>query len=128
MIKTRQQICEKLSVCEATVKHLPDFPKPLDSQYFSNLVLYREKEFYEWFKRIIEEQQKDVVYKGDIRKERLIRLKELTELLSASKSHIYKQVKLGNLPKQIKVGLRASGWLRSDINEVLRQNGLSEVA
>ncbi|WP_219079269.1 AlpA family phage regulatory protein [Vibrio parahaemolyticus] len=58
----------------------------------------------------------------------MIRLSELTGILNVSKSHIYTQIEKGHLPQPIKLGKRASGWLLSEINEVLLQSGLDEIA
>ncbi|WP_420377795.1 helix-turn-helix transcriptional regulator [Vibrio parahaemolyticus] len=58
----------------------------------------------------------------------MIRLSELTRTLNVSKSHIYAQVDKGNLPRPIKLGKRASGWLLSEINDILLQSGLDEIA
>lgn len=47
---------------------------------------------------------------------KIIRLPDVLEKVSLKKSAVYKQIKLGNFPAQIKLGMHASGWLESDID------------
>ncbi|GAL30833.1 hypothetical protein JCM19239_2786 [Vibrio variabilis] len=120
---TRLQVCEKLSVCEATVSNLPEFPAMIDSQYLGNRAYYRKDDVYKWLINVIDKRNDSKAYEGDIQNEQLIRLKELTKLLRVSKSHVYKQVQLGTLPQPVKLGHRASAWLLSEVNQVLSHNG-----
>ncbi|MGY0616460.1 helix-turn-helix transcriptional regulator [Vibrio sp. FJH11] len=123
----KHQICEILSVSEATIPQLPNFPEKIDSQYLSNLVLYRKDDVFTWLCDVINKRKGCNQYQGEIEKERVIRLSELTGILNVSKSHIYAQIEKGRLPQPIKLGKRASGWLLSEINEVLLQSGLDEI-
>ncbi|EHR1106465.1 AlpA family phage regulatory protein [Vibrio parahaemolyticus] len=124
----KHQICEILSVSEGTIPLLPNFPEKIDSQYLSNLVLYRKDDVLTWLCDVINTREGCKRYQGDIEKERVIRLSELIGILKVSKSHIYAQVENGHLPRPIKLGKRASGWLLSEINEILVQSGLDEIA
>lgn len=53
--------------------------------------------------------------------EKLLRIPGLTEKTGLGKSTIYQMVKDGRFPKQIKIGLRASGWLESEVDEWIRK-------
>ncbi|WP_243976490.1 helix-turn-helix transcriptional regulator [Vibrio natriegens] len=125
---TRHQISEILSVSEGTIAKLPNFPAKIDSPYLSNLVLYKKDDVFTWLCNVINTREGYKNYQGEIEKERVIRLSELTGILNVSKSHIYAQVDKGNLPRPIKLGKRASGWLLSEINDILLQSGLDEIA
>ncbi len=120
---TKHQICEILSISEGTIAKLPNFPDKIDSPYLSNLVLYRKEDVFIWLCNVINTREGCKTYGGDIEKERVIRLSELTGILNVSKSHIYAQIEKGNLPRPVKLGKRASGWLLSEINTVLLQSG-----
>jgi prophage regulatory protein len=48
-------------------------------------------------------------------KERVIRKKELCEILNISSSTIWRWEKAGNFPKRLCLGQRIVGWLWSDI-------------
>lgn len=125
---TKHQISKILSVSEGTIAKLPNFPEKIDSQYLSNLVLYRKDDVFTWLGNVINTREGCKHYQGEIEKERVIRLSELTSILNVSKSHVYAQVDKGNLPRPIKLGKRASGWLLSEINDILLQSGLNEIA
>lgn len=47
--------------------------------------------------------------------ETIIRLTEVQRITGLSRASIYLHVSKGIFPRQIKIGPRASGWLRSDI-------------
>ena len=49
----------------------------------------------------------------------VIRLHELEKLTGRKRSSVYEDMAAGRLPKQIKIGPRAVGWLRSDITKWL---------
>ena len=53
--------------------------------------------------------------------EKLLRIPGLKEKTGLGKSTIYQMVKDGRFPKQIKIGLRASGWLESEVDEWIRK-------
>jgi prophage regulatory protein len=48
-------------------------------------------------------------------KDRIIRLPEVLERVSLSRTTIYQKIQEGSFPKQLKLG-RASGWLESEID------------
>lgn len=52
------------------------------------------------------------------------RLPNLIEQIGLSRATIYKMVKAGTFPKPIKLGVRAVGWLETDIDEWLEQREL----
>ncbi|RIZ56758.1 AlpA family transcriptional regulator [Vibrio sp. PID23_8] len=125
---TKHQISEILSISEGTIAKLPNFPEKIDSPYLSNLVLYKKDDVFTWLCNVINTREGCKHYQGEIEKERVIRLSELTGILNVSKSHIYAQIEKSNLPRPIKLGKRASGWLLSEINDTLLQSGLDEIA
>lgn len=49
----------------------------------------------------------------------VIRLHELEKLTGRKRSSVYEDMAAGRLPKQIKIGPRAVGWLRCDIDKWL---------
>ncbi len=49
----------------------------------------------------------------------IIRLPQLKQRLSLSRSSIYQLVKSGNLKPPISLGARAVGWLDSDVSEFI---------
>ena len=50
---------------------------------------------------------------------RVIKLKKVKELTSLSSATIYRLVKNGEFPKQLKLAERSSGWLLEEINDWL---------
>jgi prophage regulatory protein len=46
---------------------------------------------------------------------RLLRLPEVEQNTGFKRANIYKQIKLGNFPKPVKIGSRAVAWRESDI-------------
>ena len=48
---------------------------------------------------------------------RFIRLKEVMERTSLSRSTIYQMMSAGGFPSQIPIGRRAVGWLKREIDE-----------
>jgi len=55
------------------------------------------------------------------------RIKELTKLLGVSKETIYLWIRKNRFPKPIKLGERASGWLKEDVEKWLenKKKGVS---
>ena len=49
----------------------------------------------------------------------VIKLKTVIQLTSLSSATIYRLVKSGEFPKQLKLAERSSGWLLEEINEWL---------
>ena len=47
--------------------------------------------------------------------DRLMRLKEVLEMSSISRSELYRQVAEGRFPRPVKVGLRAVRWWQSEV-------------
>jgi prophage regulatory protein len=50
---------------------------------------------------------------------RVIKIKKVRELTSLSSATIYRLVKNGEFPKQLKLAERSSGWLLEEINDWL---------
>ncbi|MDR8389511.1 AlpA family phage regulatory protein [Aliifodinibius sp. S!AR15-10] len=61
----------------------------------------------------------NVTESGNKPESRIVRPKELANMLSMSIATIYRMQNEDNLPPKIKMGSRAVGWLRSDIEEWL---------
>ena len=51
----------------------------------------------------------------------IYRLPQTEAYLGLKKTSVYKLVKEGKLKSPIRLGLRASGWLKSDLDEFLEQ-------
>ena len=56
-----------------------------------------------------------------ITEQQFIRLGEVIQITSLSKTSIYRLISEGTFPKQIQIGKRAVGWVRSDINAWINQ-------
>ena len=56
----------------------------------------------------------------NIQKE-FLRLKDIQQITSLSKSTIYRLISEGSFPKQVKVGKRAVVWVRSDVSNWMDQ-------
>jgi len=52
---------------------------------------------------------------------RLIRIDEVEMISTLSRSRIYEAMKLGTFPSPIKTGLRASAWVRQEVEDWLDQ-------
>ncbi len=50
---------------------------------------------------------------------KILKLNEIKSITSLSTSTIYRLMKRGKFPKQIKLSERAAGWLEQDINEYI---------
>ncbi|MBK67887.1 MAG: AlpA family transcriptional regulator [Rickettsiales bacterium] len=50
-------------------------------------------------------------------KNRILRLKEVMDLVGLSRSTIYLKMKLGEFPKSIEISQRCIGWTQSSIEE-----------
>jgi prophage regulatory protein len=50
---------------------------------------------------------------------KILKLKEIKSITSLSTATIYRLMKRGKFPKQIKLSERAAGWLEHDINEYI---------
>lgn len=48
---------------------------------------------------------------------KILRMKQILEVTGCSKSFIYKHIRSGNFPGQIKLGPRAVGWNQNEIEE-----------
>lgn len=60
--------------------------------------------------------------------DKIIRLPEVIGKVGLKKSAIYKMIKTGDFPAQIKLGKHASGWLDSDIQTWIRKKAGREPA
>ena len=55
---------------------------------------------------------------------RVIKLPKVRELTSLSNATIYRLVKQGEFPKQLKLAERSSGWLLDEINDWLESKSI----
>ncbi|MGR5537079.1 helix-turn-helix transcriptional regulator [Vibrio campbellii] len=122
---TRNQIKTKLAICAGSIKNLPNFPNKIEAPFFGNLALYRPEEVNEWFINRINQRENSKTYSGDIGQERIIKIEELSSYLKISKTHIYVQIKSGQLPALVKIGKRSSGFILSEINQKLLECGIA---
>ena len=53
--------------------------------------------------------------------QQFIRLGEVIQITSLSKTSIYRLISEGTFPRQIQIGKRAVVWVRSDINDWINQ-------
>ncbi len=53
--------------------------------------------------------------------QKLMRMKDLTEMTGFCSDHIYRMIRNGSFPKQIKISSRASAWLTSDVDAWLEE-------
>ena len=56
-----------------------------------------------------------------ITEQQFIRLGEVIQITSLSKTSIYRLISEGTFPKQIQIGKRSVVWVRSDINNWINQ-------
>ena len=54
----------------------------------------------------------------------LIRLKEVIEITTLSKSTIYRRLEINNFPPRISCGGSIAAWKKSDINKFIEQGGV----
>ena len=55
---------------------------------------------------------------------RVIKLAQVIEITSLSSATIYRLIKTGQFPKQLKLAQRSSGWLLEEINNWLESKSL----
>ena len=60
--------------------------------------------------------------------EKILKLKEVSEIVALSRSSIYELVQKGDFPRPIKMSLRSSGWLRSEIETWIASRASSRVS
>lgn len=60
--------------------------------------------------------------------DKIIRLPQVEASVGLKKSAIYKLIKAGDFPAQIKLGKHASGWLDSDVQAWIRKRAGREPA
>ena len=51
--------------------------------------------------------------------DRALRLSQVIARLGMSRSWIYEEIAAGRFPKPVKIGIRASAWLESEVSEFL---------
>ena len=47
--------------------------------------------------------------------EKILKLKQVIEIVGISRSTLYGMVQSGDFPKQLKLSTRSSGWLQSEV-------------
>lgn len=55
--------------------------------------------------------------KNMAKKKNIIRIDQVVQKISMSKPSIYRMIKAGTFPRQIKISARAIGWIESDIDK-----------
>lgn len=60
--------------------------------------------------------------------EKILKLKEVSEIVALSRSSIYELVQKGDFPKPIKMSLRSSGWLLSEVEKWIELRASSRVS
>jgi|TARA_B110000858_G_scaffold12504_1_gene12742 prophage regulatory protein len=56
---------------------------------------------------------------------RVIKISEVKQLTTLSNASIYRLIKLGEFPKQLKLAERSSGWLLEEINNWLESKRIN---
>ena len=56
---------------------------------------------------------------------RLLRVSEVVQICGLSKACIYSYVRSGTFPRPIKIGLRASAWIKPEVDEWVQQRIIS---
>tara|TARA_B100000795_G_C22645404_1_gene378134 strand:- start:413 stop:607 length:195 start_codon:yes stop_codon:yes gene_type:complete len=56
---------------------------------------------------------------------RVIKLAQVIEITSLSSATIYRLIKTGQFPKQLKLAQRSSGWLLEEINNWLESKSIN---
>ena len=59
------------------------------------------------------------------RMNRVIKISEVKDLTTLSNATIYRLIKLGEFPKQLKLAERSSGWLLEEINNWLESKRIN---
>ena len=57
------------------------------------------------------------IYVGGHMSDRILRLPEVMDRVGLSKSMIYKLIGYDDFPKPVKLSLRSSGWIESEVDE-----------
>ena len=52
---------------------------------------------------------------------KILRLPDLLVMIGLSRSGVYEAIFAGTFPKPVKIGLRAVGWLSSDVDDWISQ-------
>ena len=60
--------------------------------------------------------------------EKILKLKEVTNIVGLSRSSVYTLVQRGDFPQPIKISVRSSGWLRSEIDQWIERRASSRVS
>lgn len=55
---------------------------------------------------------------------RLLRLKEVIDVVGMKRSTIYERIRMGSFPSPIRLGARAVAWLNTDIQEWIIERAL----
>lgn len=48
--------------------------------------------------------------------EKILKIKQVVEVVCISRSSLYTMVKRGDFPKPLKLGMRSSGWLKTEVD------------
>jgi prophage regulatory protein len=68
-----------------------------------------------------EESEESTEKRSPARKVRFLRLPDVCEVTGLCRSSIYQMEAEGRFPRRVPIGLRAVGWVESEVQEWLRQ-------
>lgn len=60
--------------------------------------------------------------------EKILKLKQVIEIVGISRSSIYSLVQRGAFPKPIKISIRSSGWLLSEVERWIESRASSRIS
>lgn len=60
--------------------------------------------------------------------EKILKLKEVVDIVGLSRSSVYTLIQRGEFPRPIKMSMRSSGWLRSEIETWIASRASSRVS
>ena len=52
---------------------------------------------------------------------KILRLSQVREVTSLSRATVYEMSRTGDFPRQVRIGLRASGWVESEVQDWLKR-------
>lgn len=67
------------------------------------------------------QQDNSMVTNDSAKRDSILKIPQVQQITGLSRSGIYAKIKEGTFPKQIKLGLRASGWVESEVYAFVQQ-------
>ena len=62
-----------------------------------------------------------MVTNDSTKRDTILKIPQVQQITGLSRSGIYARIKAGTFPRQIKLGLRASGWVESEVYAWVQQ-------